>query len=193
MILPSFCIVSVITQAECVEALHSSPKVAALRLYGVVPCQCWWTPPVAQFQLKIVAATATWLCREDDTFNMDVGQILEKVTSRTKARSQQNGSRFFCFFSSHFFWAQAIICVHTYHFPVDMEPSAQRSTKNSSSPKLSAQAGPCFGQGASWSLEFDPIPLYQEQFMSMKPFYIRPSKGFVFMTNLNQCKMHLGV
>jgi len=63
VILPSFCIVSVITQVV---------------RGGSVPV----------------------LVDSDDTFNMDVKQILQKVTSKTKA----------------------IICVHTYHFPVDMEP-----------------------------------------------------------------------
>ncbi|CAK9013609.1 GDP-perosamine synthase [Durusdinium trenchii] len=37
---------------------------------------------------------------EDATFNMDVSQLASKITPKTKA----------------------IICVHTYHFPVDMEP-----------------------------------------------------------------------
>ncbi|CAL1150375.1 unnamed protein product [Cladocopium goreaui] len=63
VILPSFCIISVITQVV---------------RGGSVPV----------------------LVDSDSTFNMDVAQIRERLTPRTKA----------------------IICVHTYHFPVDMEP-----------------------------------------------------------------------
>lgn len=40
------------------------------------------------------------LVDSDSTFNMDVKQVAAKITSKTKA----------------------ILCVHTYHFPVDMEP-----------------------------------------------------------------------
>ncbi|CAK9027084.1 unnamed protein product [Durusdinium trenchii] len=40
------------------------------------------------------------LVDSDATFNMDVSQLASKITPKTKA----------------------IICVHTYHFPVDMEP-----------------------------------------------------------------------
>eukprot|EP00931_Biecheleriopsis_adriatica_P104489 TRINITY_DN79160_c0_g1_i1.p1 TRINITY_DN79160_c0_g1~~TRINITY_DN79160_c0_g1_i1.p1 ORF type:complete len:403 (+),score=89.12 TRINITY_DN79160_c0_g1_i1:60-1211(+) len=40
------------------------------------------------------------LVDSDSTFNMDVSQVAAKVTPRTKA----------------------ILCVHTYHFPVDMKP-----------------------------------------------------------------------
>lgn len=40
------------------------------------------------------------LVDSDSTFNMDVAQVARKVTPQTKA----------------------ILCVHTYHFPVDMEP-----------------------------------------------------------------------
>lgn len=56
------------------------------------------------------------LC-EDSTFNMDVAQIRERLTPRTKARPRifdHNSIRFQP-------QPQAIICVHTYHFPVDME------------------------------------------------------------------------
>eukprot|EP00435_Cladocopium_sp_Y103_P072258 s894_g39.t1 len=63
VILPSFCIISVITQVV---------------RGGSVPV----------------------LVDSDSTFNMDVAHIRQKLTPRTKA----------------------IICVHTYHFPVDMEP-----------------------------------------------------------------------
>ncbi|CAJ1421654.1 unnamed protein product [Effrenium voratum] len=40
------------------------------------------------------------LVDSDDSFNMDVSQVAAKITPKTKA----------------------IMCVHTYHFPVDMEP-----------------------------------------------------------------------
>ncbi|CAK9013280.1 unnamed protein product [Durusdinium trenchii] len=63
VILPSFCIISVITQVV---------------RGGSVPV----------------------LVDSDATFNMDVSQLASKITPKTKA----------------------IICVHTYHFPVDMEP-----------------------------------------------------------------------